>query len=163
VTVEDRFWSKVIKGDDCWLWAGGRGQRGYGRFWYQGRMVPAHRMAWALEHAQVFPDDKGALHRCDNPPCVNPAHVFPGTPGDNLHDSIAKGRFTPRAFGLLGGRPIGGPPRGPAAVNAEKTHCFRGHPFDEANTYLRPSGARRCRACGRIAWHQRKAYEAEDE
>lgn len=89
----DRFWSKVRRGDDCWDWTAARDPLGYGFF----RMEPgkpmwrAHRAAWALVNGPI-PDGMIVCHRCDNPPCVRPEHLFLGTDQDNTDDRVAKGR-----------------------------------------------------------------------
>lgn len=92
--MAERFWTYVdVWGDDaCWEWLGGRwGQMHYGRFKYRGATYSAHRVAWQLTHGQI-PDGLFVLHRCDNPPCVNPSHLFLGTQKDNLVDRDRKGR-----------------------------------------------------------------------
>lgn len=91
---QDRFWRKVVKGDGCWLWTGHRGSGGYGRFWLNGKQVLAHRTSWEITNGPI-PDGLYACHRCDNPPCVKPAHLFLGTALDNAEDRDRKGR-TPR-------------------------------------------------------------------
>lgn len=90
----DRFWLRVDKSGDCWLWLGARRASGHGvvaRGGHQGGMLGAHRVAWELTNGTV-PDGLQVCHRCDNPPCVNPAHLFLGTQGDNMRDMHAKGR-----------------------------------------------------------------------
>ena len=94
-TIEQRFWSRVRKGEGCWLWRGGGGHS-YGRLaadegGHDGPLVYAHRLAYKLHHGSI-PDDLFVLHRCDNPRCVNPAHLFLGTVNDNHDDMVAKGR-----------------------------------------------------------------------
>jgi hypothetical protein len=92
----ERFWSKVDRSggpDACWPWVGRRNKHGYGAFdlWKGGRVhVQAHRAAFFL-HYGAYPEPCG-LHRCDNPPCCNPAHIWEGTTADNTRDCIAKGR-----------------------------------------------------------------------
>jgi hypothetical protein len=93
--MSERFWSKVDRRgpDECWPWVGARLESGYGRFKLsnQRKLVPAHRFAWELENGD-WPEGMFACHHCDNPWCVNPRHVFPGTPLDNMRDMHAKGR-----------------------------------------------------------------------
>ena len=96
ITPEERFWSHVDKRghDECWLWLAGKYVGGYGalRTAYKGRkFVRAPRLAWAIVNGPI-PAGLWVLHRCDNPPCVNPAHLFLGTHKDNMRDREAKGR-----------------------------------------------------------------------
>lgn len=93
-SLEERFWSKVKRAgvDECWEWQASRRRRGYGQIGARGRTsAAAHRVAWELTHGPI-PDGLWVLHRCDNPPCVNPAHLFLGTAQDNVADMNAKGR-----------------------------------------------------------------------
>lgn len=92
-SFEDRFWSKVDTSGDCWVWTAERTKDGYGRFALHGRSRRAHRVAYLLCIGQI-PDGLFVCHRCDNPPCCNPAHLFLGTDLDNVNDSITKGRHT---------------------------------------------------------------------
>lgn len=88
------FWSKVDKsnGDDaCWLWTGSVRGYGYGQFWFNSRNRPTHRISWELAHGEI-PDGLLVCHRCDNPICVNPKHLFLGTQQDNIDDKTRKGR-----------------------------------------------------------------------
>jgi hypothetical protein len=89
-----RFWLHVAKGepDACWLWTKVRTQDGYGRVQLAWWGFVAHRVAWVIASGSEIPDDLQVLHRCDNPPCCNPAHLWVGTCADNMHDKKAKGR-----------------------------------------------------------------------
>jgi len=90
--VEDRFWSKVQKTENCWLWMGARTKLGYGQ--RGGRKTGrryTHRLSWEMRFGPI-PEGLCVLHHCDNPPCVNPDHLFLGTKKDNTQDMIAKGR-----------------------------------------------------------------------
>ena len=93
---KERFWSKVKKSDDgCWIWIGGRGAGGYGKFWIDGRDMTAHRAMLLMTCEQEGIDDyRGLLacHHCDNPACVNPKHLYFGTPIQNVMDMVNRGR-----------------------------------------------------------------------
>lgn len=95
---EDRFWEKVKRGavNECWEWQAAKTSNGYGRL-TSGRRnnLKAHRVAYALANGGFVDDKTNILHRCDNPPCCNPAHLFSGTKRDNTQDMIAKGRNYP--------------------------------------------------------------------
>ena len=93
------FWARVEKGDGCWIWLGPRNKQGYGITNTTGRRgISAHRLAWILENGPIPTSDKvhtgtmWVLHKCDNPPCVRPDHLFLGTPADNHLDMRSKGR-----------------------------------------------------------------------
>ena len=93
-TLEERFWSKVgVEGpDDCWIWRRGLNDSGYGQFKLIAGGSPkrASRVAWLLTYGD--PGSSLVLHKCDNPPCCNPAHLFLGTHFDNNADMTSKGR-----------------------------------------------------------------------
>lgn len=86
-----KFWSKVDRSGDCWLWTGSHNSNGYGTFYLGGRNILAHRVAYQLANGSIV-DDLLVCHRCDNPPCCNPNHLFLGTNGDNIRDMASKGR-----------------------------------------------------------------------
>jgi hypothetical protein len=139
-----RFWLQVESGkgdDECWLWEGCI-QQGYGRVRGSlgGRVEQAHRVAYELEVGPI-PDGLDLDHTCHNDTecpggfsclhrrCVNPAHLEPVTRVENVYRSHVS----------------------PGGVNARKTHCIHGHPFDEANTIERPRGHRGCRTCKELS------------
>lgn len=93
--LENRFWEKASIGfsDECWPWAGRVSEQGYGVFDYQGRPQIASRISYWLATG-VEPGDLDVCHSCDNPPCVNPKHLWLGTASDNMKDASSKGRVT---------------------------------------------------------------------
>jgi len=127
-----RFWTKVDKNGpvpshrpelgQCWLWTATK-SNGYGMFSLNSGMVLAPRYAYELTHGSI--GDRDLDHLCRNPSCVNPDHLEPVTHRENVLRGI-----------------------GPTAMQAAQTHCKRGHPFDEENTYIIPTtGSRQCRTC----------------
>lgn len=90
---EKRFWALVSKSDGCWLWMGRRqsGRWDYGNVIFNGRHAPAHRVAWILTYGEI-PTGRLICHKCDNPPCVRPDHLFLGTPKSNMDDMVMKNR-----------------------------------------------------------------------
>jgi hypothetical protein len=129
VPVFDRLVRKAEWEGDCLVWTGFRNPKGYGTLTVRsGETRSTHRMMWTEHFGD--PGEMCVLHECDNPPCMNPEHLFLGDRPANNADMRAKGRQ--RARGML-------------------PECRRGHLYDKANTYWTPKGARYCRACHREA------------
>jgi hypothetical protein len=128
--IEDLAARSRVTESGCWEWDGYRNELGYGICVLRRQRWRAHRLAWAYVHGPI-PDGMVICHRCDNPPCINPDHLFLGTHRDNTADMMRKGRN--------------------AYVNpmAGKTHCKHGHEFTPENTYVQPSQPtyRRCLTC----------------
>lgn len=95
----DYFLARIDTSGDCWLWTGyavGRpGKPGYGRVYYGGRLFLAHRLSYALHNGDL-PDGALICHTCDNPPCVNPAHLYAGTVQTNARDAVERSLYVPK-------------------------------------------------------------------
>lgn len=124
----------------CVKWSGACGERGHGMIRIRGKVVGAHRVSWMIANGDI-PDGLFVLHRCDNPPCVKPSHLFLGTQADNMEDMRAKGRDRT------------------GAAQKAKTHCPAGHPYDELNTY-HYRNRRICRQCSYLRTKARQANGA---
>jgi hypothetical protein len=116
----------------CWLWTGAVLKSGYGAFHVRGRCEKAHRASYLLFNGPI--GKLCVLHHCDNPLCVNPTHLFLGSPLDNSRDMILKKRHSQQ----------------------RKTHCKHGHEFTPENTGTTKRGNRRCRTCDRT--NHKEAY-----
>lgn len=92
-TIEDllKFISKIEKENDCWIWSTGLNTRGYGKMKINNKSYQAHRLSYQLFNGKI-PPHKVICHVCDNPPCVNPKHLWMGTQYDNIQDMTFKRR-----------------------------------------------------------------------
>ncbi len=88
----EKFWSRVRKTESCWEWVAGKSFLGYGLTKMADKMCRTHRVSWIISNGPI-PDKLFVLHKCDNPPCVNPDHLFLGTAKDNTLDALKKGRW----------------------------------------------------------------------
>jgi hypothetical protein len=140
---EARFWAKVNKRgpNDCWPWKAGKDSNGYGTFSYtpvDGHAIGARAHRWLIGHLRgehLGPDEE-TCHTCDNPPCVNPAHLYIGTHTTNMQDAVARMRLW----------------------QLKVTHCPQGHPMDGVTT-RKGTPRRYCKTCDKERQHQRKTLD----
>jgi hypothetical protein len=122
--IEDRFWEKVDKSNNCWNWIGAITRDGYGAFQVTSKKtIRAHRLSFEMSKGMI-PVGLVLDHICNNKKCVNPEHLRAVTNWENIKRSNAI-----------------------CSVNARVTHCPKGHPYDDVNTYHLPKGGRGCKAC----------------
>ena len=96
-SAKDRFLEKIelIPFSTCHWWKAGASV--YGMFWFDGKRQGAHRVSWSMHNGREVPEGSLVLHKCDNPLCVNPSHLFLGSQKDNMQDMVKKGRKAVRA------------------------------------------------------------------
>lgn len=145
--INPKFNSEIIKNrlldnsipvteSGCWIWLKGIQRFGYGAISINRKQKPAHRISYQIFKGEIF-NNLFVLHSCDTSACINPHHLFLGTQKDNIQDCIKKGRKKTNGNNL-------------------KTHCPRGHEYNEENTYYHDkSNSRHCRICYRQLYHER--------
>jgi hypothetical protein len=133
-----RFWSKVQQGNphDCWSWHGAN-VNGRGQIWFMGRTHLATRLSLSMVDPTGFGTDLYACHTCDNPNCVNPAHLWWGNSSENMVDCAQKGR-----------------------LKQPSDTCLRGHPRTAATTYVSKRGWTECRICRSALGAERRKRDA---
>lgn len=136
-----RLIPRIIIDDGCWDWLGTIDENGYGRFWYEGEWLYAHREVWRLIKGSI-PDGDDVDHECHN----EAAHAGLCTPMDEcLHrrcTNLTHLATKPRRANLLAS------PFTEATVNSSRTHCPQGHEYNEENTRVKKDGGRQCKTCG---------------
>ncbi len=122
---EEMLTRRNITGSGCWEYTGKRNKQGYGKIKWMGITVGAHRIAAVIAFGHPLKGrDNPICHKCNNPPCFNPEHLYRGTDATNQLDSVLRGTHH----------------------EARKTHCPQGHPYDTTNT-VNDAGKRKCRQC----------------
>lgn len=141
LTAEERIAQNTRQlSNGCVEWTGRRDPDGYGFLTWKNKPTRAHRLSYETSVGPI-PDGLLLRHTCDNPPCVAPNHLTPGTVSDNVWDMIRRNPDNP----LLRGGKVSG------AKKRAATHCKRDHEFTEANTYWR-NEIRQCKTCRYDAW-----------
>lgn len=92
INIIDRFFENVNKTNSCWIWIGSKTSDGYGTFGYARIIYYAHRFSYEFHNGKI-PKGMFVCHKCDNPSCVNPEHLWVGTHSDNMKDASKKGRL----------------------------------------------------------------------
>lgn len=142
LTAKERLLKRVNKTKDgCWFWGGAtRGNKPfmYGIIWIKRKAYSTHRLSWMIHNGKI-PTTEGirsicVCHKCDNPLCVNPEHLYLGTHKQNMQDKAVKNRY----------------------LNRNKKSCKRGHEYTVKNTYVSKQGLRHCRECHRLKEIQRR-------
>ena len=108
-----KFWTKVDKKGDneCWEWVAAKNSKGYGQFGISGVSKSTHRISYVIHNGDI-PDGLFVCHTCNNPPCVNPKHLYAGSNKENMQQASNEKRLAPQ----------------------QKTHCKSGHEFTPENT-----------------------------
>jgi hypothetical protein len=165
-TLEERFWSKVRKTDQCWLWTAGKHVFGYGRIrvLHDGKwsMVEAHRVAWEIANGRV-PEGLWVLHSCDTPACVRPDHLFLGSQTDNMRDAVMKGRHSLGSPGVSRNRGTANPS---ARLSYEKAREIRarfetGESSDQLAVDFKVSAGHIRSILAGLKWQERVNWKAE--
>lgn len=144
--LTERLMKHIRFEGDCWIWVGAKDRKGYGRVSYgHANCELAHRMAYIAFNGQI--PNKLLHHRCQNPACINPAHLEPTTHKIHAQLSFTRQDIIDRFAAVWDNE-------------RSKTHCPRGHPYDLLNTYFDSKGERSCRQCHRerqlkLYWRRR--------
>jgi hypothetical protein len=142
--IPKRLLEKIVtdKKTGCWNWIACKNNRGYGKTSFRGNQDLSHRVFWKIINGEI-PFGMFICHKCDNPGCVNPEHLFLGTPKDNMQDCVIKDRHNH------------------TNGNKGKLFCKHGHEFTKENTHVNKKGERLCRQCDKD-WHN-KYYDPKTQ
>lgn len=134
-SLAEALFSRLDFTGECWEWKAGRTAAGYGEFGFAREMHYSHRASYELQHGPI-PKGMTVDHLCRNRACARPLHLELVTLAENKRRGMSRN-----------------------AVNARKTHCLRGHPFEDGNTIRSSKGFRECRECKRAL---QRAYYARE-
>ncbi len=146
LTRDELFDNKWVESrTGCWTWIASLNKKGYGSFHVANqKSILAHRYSWERKHKKDIPEGMCICHHCDNPTCVNPAHLFLGTQADNQRDSLRKGR---RKYVLSRFKGTGEVDRNVRPTCRQSEYCRRGHLLFGDNLYVNPKGYPNCKRC----------------
>jgi hypothetical protein len=128
----------------CWIWSRYKDKAGYGKLYFRNKVYLAHRVSYILYKTEI-PKGSCVLHKCDQPSCCNPNHLFIGSQADNVKDMIKKGRSKSGIF------------------NSKKTHCPKGHEYTPDNIYSNgiKRSQRLCATCCKLRAKIYRNYQKE--
>ena len=137
IPLVERFWEKVNKAGECWVWLGSKTKNGYGQIWNNGKVEYAHRVSFEI-HKGDIPSGLEIDHLCENPSCVNPDHLETVTHSENIKRAVHRINY----------------------ANKRKTHCKHGHALEGDNLRSGQRGKRQCRECARRRDRERRVKAA---
>jgi hypothetical protein len=118
--------NRINKTESCWLWTGSLFKQGYARLYFKGKRLKGHRVSYELYKGPI-PNGLYICHKCNVKHCVNPQHLYAGTQANNMQDVLKAGNHGMK----------------------NRTHCPKGHEYNNINCRINKDGSRVCRVCDR--------------